>query len=141
MPAGRPSEYKPEYCDVVIECGRRGESFAGMSCACDTSKQTMALWMKQNPEFLNSMENARTLSQLWWEKVGQDHIVECPDGNKVNAGLYSRSMAARFPDDWRENNKVEINATISRPTEEDEKILARWYESKKLEETKQLEKS
>jgi len=35
-------------------------------------------------------------------------MVEAPQGNRLNAAIWSRSLAARFPQKYRENNKVEV---------------------------------
>ncbi len=44
----------------------------------------------------------------WWEDQGQTGMWQSPEGTKLNPQLWSRSMAARFPDDYRESNKVEL---------------------------------
>lgn len=109
---GRPSEYKPEYCKVVIECGKVGKSRISMAIACGaSSKETLVDWAKKNPDFSAALDMATQLSQEWWEEMGRVHLVEEHQGSKVNAGLYSRSMAARFPQDWREKSET----TLSNP--------------------------
>ena len=39
---------------------------------------------------------------MWWEDAGQDGMV----GEKFNGQVWGRSMAARFPDEWREKTAV-----------------------------------
>jgi hypothetical protein len=43
---------------------------------------------------------------MWWEDQGQTYLVGTKDSGNINASLYGRSMAARFPDSWRENVKL-----------------------------------
>lgn len=116
MAAGQPTKYDPAYCAVIIELGRQGKSVTQMACQLDVVKQTMFNWAADHPEFLDAMTKAKQLSQAWWEDVGQNNIVSMP-GAVLNASVYSRSMAARFPDDWRENKGVELTGANGGPVE------------------------
>lgn len=106
MPAGRPTDYKPEYCERVVELGRKGFSRVQIAAELDVAKSTIQEWEKVHPEFSASMTRAMTLSQAWWEQKGQDCLI-MPAGATFQGSVWSRSMAARFPEDWRENSKVE----------------------------------
>lgn len=114
MPAGRPSDYMPEYCELVIELGKEGKSVAQMASYIGTSKQALMRWVEANEEFRTAMEIARSHAQSWWETIGQNNIISSP-GATLNSGVYSRSMAARFPDDWRENKGVEVTGAGGGP--------------------------
>lgn len=109
MPAGRPSTYDPAYCDDVIGYGRAGKSRAWIAAELDISRQTLANWEKTHPEFLDAMDRAGVLSQQWWEDQGQIGLT----AEKFSAPVWSRSMAARFPDDWREKSEVQNNHSFS----------------------------
>lgn len=106
MPGGRPTDYKEEYCERVIEFGRQGFSRVQMAAELEIAKSTIQEWEKNHPEFSVAMTRAMTLSQAWWEKKGQDCLV-MPAGVSFQASAWSRSMAARFPDDWREKTATE----------------------------------
>jgi hypothetical protein len=108
MPAGRPTDYRPEYCADVIEFGSQGKSLTWMAATLGIAKSTLQLWEKDIPEFSVAMTRARALSQLWWEDAGQNNMVMGPGQGTFNASVWSRSMAARFPEDWRENKGVEL---------------------------------
>jgi DNA-binding XRE family transcriptional regulator len=110
-PPWRPSLYQPEFCERVVEAGRMGKSIAWMAANIGVSKETLYAWEREKPDFSDALKLARTLSQSWWEDLGQDHAINEPNGPTINASLYSRSMAARFPDDWRENTKTDVNHT------------------------------
>jgi len=106
MPGGRPTDYKEEYCNSVIEFGKQGFSRVQMAAELEVAKATIQNWEKEHPEFLAAMTRAMTLSQAWWEKKGQECLV-MPAGVSFQASAWSRSMAARFPDDWREKTATE----------------------------------
>ena len=116
MPAGRPTDYRPEYCELVIELGKEGKSVAQMASAMDVSKQTLLRWVDAHQEFSDAMEISRSHAQSWWETIGQNNIISSP-GATLNSGVYSRSMAARFPDDWRENKGVELTGAGGGPVQ------------------------
>jgi len=54
------------------------------------------------------MEVARSHSQAWWEEMGQANLIMPMGSGSFQGSVWSRSMAARFPDDWRENKGVEL---------------------------------
>jgi Helix-turn-helix domain of resolvase len=99
MPAGRPSTYDPMYCDQVIELGKTGASIVEMACDIGVSRTTLERnWPAEHPEFMQALERATAESQAWWEKAGRDGML----ANNISAPIWARSMAARFPNDWRE---------------------------------------
>lgn len=103
MPAGRPSEYDPAYCERVIELGKQGKSKVVMAAELGVTRTTFDNWSAAHPEFLEALAHAMLLSQAWWENAGQKGLT----ADKFNASVWSRSMAARFPEDWRENSRHE----------------------------------
>ena len=100
----RPSEYDPSYCERVIEWGKQGKSKAWMCAELDCTPQTMANWSEAHPEFLEAITRAVSHSQRWWEDKGQDNL----ETAGFQSSMWSRSMAARFPNDWREKSETAI---------------------------------
>ena len=70
MAGGRPTSYKPEYCDMLIRHMRSGLSFESFAGVVGVSKQTIYDWEKVNPEFLDAKKKGAALSNLFWEKIG-----------------------------------------------------------------------
>lgn len=110
---GRPSDYRPEHCQQVIELGKQGKSVTQMACALDVAKSTLYLWEQNIPEFSDALTRARQWSQDWWENKGQGGL----DSGGFNASLWSRSMAARFPEDYTERQKRELTGGNGGPVE------------------------
>lgn len=107
----RPTDYLPEYCDVVVELGKAGKSVTQMACALDVAKSTLYLWEQTYPEFSDALTRARQWSQDWWESKGQGGL----DTSGFNSSLWSRSMAARFPEDYTERQKRELTGRDGGP--------------------------
>ncbi len=108
-PVGRPSEYDPSYCDKAIELGRIGKSFEQMSAQMNVSYRTLCRWRDAHEEFRHALEDAQALAQAYWEELAQAHIIEEKDAPRINTGLWSRSMAARFPKNYSERLKQEVS--------------------------------
>lgn len=98
MPAGAPSKYNPSCIETVIELGKQGKSVTYIATELDVHKDTIYEWAKVHDEFSDALTRAKQWAQRWWEDKGQDGLT----ADKFNGSVWSRSMAARFPDDWRE---------------------------------------
>jgi oligoendopeptidase F len=108
-PVGRPTEYDPSYCDKVRELGKLGKSFEQMSAQLNVSYRTLCRWRDSHEEFCHALEDAQALAQSWWEEMAQAYMLEHKDGERLNASLWSRSMAARFPKNYSDRVKQEIS--------------------------------
>lgn len=121
MPGGRPSLYDPAYCDKVVELGKLGMSVVEMAAHIGVARNTLETeWPSAHPEFLESFTRARQLSQAWWESIGRTMMIEEPGAAKLNTGIWSRSMAARFPHDWREKSETTLQGPNGGPLQVEE---------------------
>lgn len=108
MPAGRPTTYSTEFCDAAIEMGKQGKSLTYMAAEFDVSRECIYEWARVHPEFSDAIARAKAHSQKWWEDAGQVALSQ----PGFNASVWSKSMAARFPDDWRDNTKLEHSGSL-----------------------------
>ncbi len=108
MPAGRPSSYKPEYCDIAIELGQQGETLAGIAAEIGVHRETLNNWRNEYPEFFDALNKARAHSQRWWEKTLMQQARE-GTGNATAAIFAMKNM---FPDDYRDRKEHHIDAEI-----------------------------
>jgi len=68
MPGGRPSKYKPEYCEMLIEHMKKGLSFESFSGLVGVHLDTLYEWQKK-PEFSEAKNIGRAYERLFWEKI------------------------------------------------------------------------
>ena len=147
MPGGRPTDYDPSFCEKVIELGKQGESLASFACEFEVTRETLYQWAKTHQQFSDALEKAKTFSLKWWEKTAKERMVEEPGGLKLNQGIWSRSMAARFPDDYRENSNVTLNGNVNLtpnlPNDQDREAQERFIlaEAEKIKARLALEKN
>lgn len=97
-PGGRPSNYDPEYCEAVKECGAKGWSRAQIAAYLGTTRQTIITWEERHPEFLDAMTAAKELALAWWEHAGQMGMFM----QTFSASAYSLQIRNRFPADYRD---------------------------------------
>lgn len=114
-PVGRPSLYDPAYCEQVIELGGKGKSIEQIGAILGIGTRTLFTWRDEHEEFRHALELAKELEQAWWEDMAQAYMVEEKESAKLNTGLWSRSMAARFPKKYRESVKQEITGAEGAP--------------------------
>ena len=112
-PGGRPTDYDPEYCDIVIQLGEQGASIVQMAYACGVCRETLDNWSDRHEEFFRAFKRAKAASQCWWEKAGQTGMFM----SGFSAAAWSRSMAARFPHDWQERKGLELTGKDGGPIE------------------------
>jgi lambda repressor-like predicted transcriptional regulator len=116
MPAGRPTVYDPAYCEKVIELGKLGMSVVEMAAEIGVSRNTLETeWPKRYPEFLEAFTQAKVHSQAWWESMGRVNLIMPQGSGSFQASVWSRSMAARFPSDWREKQEQTIQGPDGGP--------------------------
>lgn len=108
MAGGRPTDYDPAFCDLVIDLGKTGASKAEMAAECGVTRQTLDNWAEAHPEFLDAVKEAVSWSQAWWEKQGRIATFGGTDG--FNATAFIFNMKNRFPADWKD--KVEQDQTV-----------------------------
>jgi transposase len=114
-PVGRPSLYDPKYCEEVIALGKLGKSSEAIGAILGVGTATLYRWRDEFPEFREALELAKEFELHWWEDIAQAHMIENKESDRINASIWSRSMAARFPKKYRESTKTEITGADGAP--------------------------
>ena len=114
-PVGRPSLYDPKYCEEVIALGKIGKSVEAIGALLGVGTKTLYNWRDQHEEFLHALDMAKEFELQWWEDIAQTHMIENKESDKINATIWSRSMAARFPKKYHEQVKQEITGADGAP--------------------------
>ncbi len=109
MGAGRPTTYKPEYCDMVIEHMSEGASLSSFAARIHCARSTINEWMSKNPEFSDAVKIAKASCAAWWESVARHNAVS-GDGNATLCIFGLKNMA---PDDWREKQELKVDTNIN----------------------------
>jgi hypothetical protein len=105
---GRPTSYKPEYCQLVIEHMSKGLSFESFAGVVGTCKQTIYNWTVKYPEFLDARNEADAKCRLFWEKSGIQGMF-LGQHDKFNATVWVFNMKNRFH--WRDMQEIKQEVT------------------------------
>lgn len=114
-PMGRPTIYDPAFCEKIKAWGKLGKSRAWMCSQLEIGRTTMQRWEHEHEEFRLALTVSEAHAQAYWEDLGQDNI----STREFQANVWSRSMAARFPKDWREKSAVVGGDEDDRPVQID----------------------
>jgi len=68
------TKYEPEFCDMVIEMGKKGATWAQMVSACGVGKGTAENWKLQFEEWANAVSAALAHSEAWWDSIGAANL-------------------------------------------------------------------
>ena len=104
---GRPTKYKSEMCDVVIELMREGASQQEVLNELNISNDTFYRWKEENPDFSETVKRGIELSQGWWEKQGR---VSLRDRTFNYPGWYM-NMKNRFK--WADKQEVKNEGSVT----------------------------
>lgn len=119
-PVGRPSKYKPEYCERVIELAREGRGWADYAAEFEIDRTTLYDWAESHPEFSTALSRAKVLEQKWWEEQGRSGMFL----DKFNALVWKTSVQARFRDDYTERKVQEITGADGGPVKVETKTVS-----------------
>ena len=111
-PVGRPSPYRPEYCERVIELGKEGKLLVEIACALEVTRKTLAYWADEFQEFSAALARAREEAQMWWIGQGRSGLV-LPKSVTFAQSVWMRVMACGWPDDWVEKQRVEHSGELN----------------------------
>lgn len=106
-PGGRPTKYRPEFCDTIIEVGETGGWLSEMAEACDVARSTIDEWAANHPEFSEALTRAKQKAQAWFERAGRNGLT-----NKTfNAPLWTAQMKARHRDEYSDRAHVDLTSS------------------------------
>lgn len=118
-PAHRPTSYKPEYCERVIEMSKEGHGPAAYSAEFNIDRTTLYDWAAAHPEFSTALSRAKQFEQLWWENAGRQGMF----ADKFNALVWKTTMQARFRDDYTEKKITEISGVDGNPIQMQSQVI------------------
>jgi hypothetical protein len=103
----RPTKYKEEYNQKILDLMKEGCSIAEICLELDICKQTFYNWCEQNKEFLDSKKKGEDFSEGWWMKQGRLNLT---NKDFSYTGWYM-NMKNRFG--WRDKSEIENTHTVT----------------------------
>ena len=106
-PVGRPSKYRPEYCDMVVDHMSEGASLTSFAAEIDVSRETISEWTRVHPEFSVAVKKGKAKCAAWWERLGRTGAM----GGDVNPTLVIFGLKNMSPEDWRDKQELDHTST------------------------------
>lgn len=114
---GRPTKYKKEYCEQLIEHFEEGFSYGSFAGKIGVNQDTLYEWEKVHPEYSESKKIGYSKSMYYWEKLGLSGIKGETTG-KFAASPFIFMMKCRFRDEYsdivEDKKDPVININISK---------------------------
>lgn len=125
---GRPTKYKPEYCELAYNYCLLGATDAKLAEFFDVSEQTINTWKHEHPDFLESLKkgkeqaDAAVAQSLYKRAIGYEHesvkifndqgaalIVPYVEKYPPETTAAIFWLKNRQPAMWRDKQEVDVN--------------------------------
>lgn len=119
---GRPTKYRAEYAQMLIEHMSKGFSFKSFGAIVTIEARTLDDWCNKHPDFLLAKNYSKLKERYYWEQL-HHKITETNEGNMTGVIW---AMKNKFYDDYKERRddvNVNLNA-ITASTVEMKSIVA-----------------
>src|SRR6266850_4501760 len=100
---GRPTEYRSEYCQEIVDFMSDGAALCEFAKHIDVNMDTIYQWAKVHPDFSEAKKKAMTFCEAWWSAAGRQGM---RTSGPFNASTWIFNMKARFK--WQDQVNVEM---------------------------------
>ena len=120
MAGGRPTKYRPEYCEKIIKAMSKGLSKAAASAECGFSHDSLYRWEKKYPEFSDAIKEGEHQCMLFWEKAGIQGMMGKIKGFNATSWIFNMKNRAHWQDRVEhslddESPPLQINFSVREP--------------------------
>jgi len=90
-PVGRPTAYRPEMCEQMVEAMAGGLSAEAAAAKIGIGARTLFTWQQQHPQFQQAVQEGRHQALLFWEQ----RAIAVAHGKPGNAQLITLALKNR----------------------------------------------
>ena len=105
MPAGRPTLYRDEFADRVIQFCGHGYSLTAFAGEIGVCRATINQWCSEHREFLEAVSRAKAMRARWWEDRAREIALKGGPGGQATMVIFGLKNHA--PEDFAETSKQE----------------------------------
>ena len=101
---GKPSSFKPEYCEQLIQYMSGGLSFEAFAGHLGVAVSTIWQWEQEHEKFAEAKKVGYALGLEFWEKLGRNAAAgKVPN---FNATVWIFNMKNRYQ--WRDRHEIQV---------------------------------
>jgi hypothetical protein len=104
---GRPTKYKPAYCDEVIAAGQEGLSLTAFAGIIGVCRDTISEWMGVHQDFSVACKKHAAKRVEYLERT----LLSSDVGPRVTARIFALKNAA--PAEWKDKHEVEHSGGVT----------------------------
>jgi hypothetical protein len=107
---GRPTLYRPEYCEMLVQHMAEGLSYSSFAAVADVCFDTLYEWEKVYPEFSEAKKRGRPKAKMTLEKTAM--MAVRGELEKYNATMLIFMLKNMFPEEYKDRQEVQsVNKT------------------------------
>lgn len=114
---GRPSKYRPEFCEQIIELARIGKTQQQWAAELSVDVNTLQEWAGVHADFSLAKSQANALCQNWWieqaRRLSQETGTYIGKRSEVAVLIFALKNIAK----WRDRSDVEISGKEGAPVQ------------------------
>jgi hypothetical protein len=109
-PGGRPSLYRPEYVEELLEFCAQGFSLTAFAGKIGVARSSINEWANAHAEFSEAVSRAKARRALWWEEQALNVAREC--GTSSRATMIIFGLKNHNSEDYRDKTEREHSGTL-----------------------------
>lgn len=109
MTAGRPTDFRPEMGERILELMTSGLSLAAAAAEINIHRQRVYEWLEKHAEFADTISLAKGKRQLFLER----RLLEAKESPVVTSTIFALKNAAG--EDWRDKQEHELTGKDGGP--------------------------
>ena len=113
MPAGRPTKYRREFCEAIVEHCKQGYSVTTFAAVADVTPQRISEWCEYFPEFAEAVSRAKVHVLHTWEQrtlssLQNGHVT----GGQAQISLFMLKNFGRAHEEYRDTSGDALRQTL-----------------------------
>ncbi len=117
---GRPTKYKQEFCQLLIDHMSTGLSFESFAAEIGVNRDSLYEWESVHAEFSDAKKEGISKNLLFWEKQGIAGLWGNKE-NSFNSTVWIFNMKNRHK--WRDKQPDEVDVIVNNLTSLEDEVL------------------
>jgi transposase len=143
-PGGRPTKYRPEMCEQVIDLAQEGYSLTAIAGFLHTGRNDLADWGQKHAEFGSALSRVQGYRGQWWERQARRVAKEGGPGGQTMMIIFA--LKNLNSPDWKDRvehtgadgGPINLEALLLRAEEKREERLIKTIEHEPAKRDQQL---
>jgi len=106
-PVGRPTKYKEEYCEMLIEYMSKGMTFTAFASQIGVCRRALYKWLDKHPEFVHAKNIGSAKSEDYMLELAHSQMID----GKLNNTAWIFMMKNMHG--WRDKQEQVIEQTVT----------------------------